>query len=46
MRHCGEPWRERWAGRRIGRFGGRWAIEEFTTDHWISVQHQPLKYPI
>jgi DNA-binding PadR family transcriptional regulator len=23
MRHCGEPWRERWAGRRFGRFGGR-----------------------
>jgi len=30
----------------IGRFGGQWAIEEFTTDHWISVQHQPLQYPI
>jgi aldehyde dehydrogenase (NAD+) len=23
----------------IGRFGGDWAIEEFTTDHWVSVQH-------
>ena len=30
----------------IGRFGGDWAIEEFTTDHWMSVQHQPLQYPI
>ena len=29
----------------IGRFGGRWALEEFTTDHWISVQHQPRPYP-
>ncbi|MHA6803453.1 aldehyde dehydrogenase family protein [Salinifilum ghardaiensis] len=24
-----------------GRFGGGWAIEEFTADHWISVQHTP-----
>ncbi|MUL41290.1 aldehyde dehydrogenase family protein [Streptomonospora sp. PA3] len=23
----------------IGRFGGDWAIEEFTRDHWVSVQH-------
>jgi aldehyde dehydrogenase (NAD+) len=30
----------------VGRFGGRWALEEFTTDHWISVQHQPRRYPI
>ncbi|MHA5871194.1 hypothetical protein ACIPM3_40280, partial [Pseudomonas aeruginosa] len=22
-----------------------WAIEEFTTDHWISVQHAPRQYP-
>ncbi len=29
----------------IGRFGGKWAIEEFTTDHWISVQHTPRAYP-
>ncbi|BAY09115.1 aldehyde dehydrogenase family protein [Calothrix sp. NIES-2098] len=29
----------------IGRFGGNWAIEEFTTDHWITVQHTPRKYP-
>ena len=25
----------------IGRFGGRWAIDEFTTEHWVSVQHAP-----
>lgn len=29
----------------IGRFNGDWAIEEFTTDHWISVQHEPRAYP-
>jgi acyl-CoA reductase-like NAD-dependent aldehyde dehydrogenase len=29
----------------LGRFNGDWAIEEFTTDHWISVQHQPRHYP-
>jgi aldehyde dehydrogenase (NAD+) len=30
----------------IGRFGGQWAVDEFTTDHWISVQHQPREFPI
>jgi acyl-CoA reductase-like NAD-dependent aldehyde dehydrogenase len=29
----------------IGRFGGTWAIEEFTTDHWVSVQHTRRTYP-
>lgn len=29
----------------LGRFNGEWAIEEFTTDHWITVQHQPRRYP-
>ncbi|MGE5655353.1 MAG: aldehyde dehydrogenase family protein [Actinomycetota bacterium] len=29
----------------IGRFGGNWAIDEFTTDHWITVQHTPRTYP-
>jgi hypothetical protein len=29
----------------LGRFGGDWAIEEFTTDHWISVQHTARTYP-
>lgn len=30
----------------LGRFGGKWAIEEFTSDHWISVQHRPRTYPL
>ncbi|MGE2724464.1 aldehyde dehydrogenase family protein [Mycolicibacterium pulveris] len=30
----------------IGRFGGQWAIDEFTTDHWVSVQHTPRQYAI
>jgi aldehyde dehydrogenase (NAD+) len=30
----------------LGRFGGPWAIEEFTTHHWISVQHERRTYPI
>jgi aldehyde dehydrogenase (NAD+) len=30
----------------LGRFGGEWALEEFTTDHWISVQDRPRRYPI
>ncbi|HEY2155805.1 MAG TPA: aldehyde dehydrogenase family protein [Isosphaeraceae bacterium] len=29
----------------VGRYNGRWAIEEFTTPHWISVQHGPRHYP-
>jgi aldehyde dehydrogenase (NAD+) len=29
----------------LGRFGGDWIIEEFTTDQWISVQHQPRQFP-
>jgi aldehyde dehydrogenase (NAD+) len=29
----------------IGRFGGDWIIDEFTTDHLITVQHEPLAYP-
>ncbi|MBB3191907.1 aldehyde dehydrogenase family protein [Halomonas cerina] len=29
----------------LGRFNGDWAIEEFTTDQWISVQHSPRGYP-
>lgn len=29
----------------IGRFNGRWAVDAFTTDHWISVQHVPRRYP-
>jgi aldehyde dehydrogenase (NAD+) len=33
-------------GSGVGRFGGRWAVEEFMTDHWISVQRAPRAYPI
>lgn len=29
----------------LGRFGGEWAIEEFTTDHWVSVQHTRRTFP-
>jgi aldehyde dehydrogenase (NAD+) len=30
----------------IGRFGGQWAVDEFTTQHWISVQRAPRAYPM
>jgi aldehyde dehydrogenase (NAD+) len=30
----------------IGRFGGTWAIEAFTTDQWVTVQHTPHGYPL
>ena len=29
----------------IGRFGSEWVIKEFTTDHWVTVQHTPRPYP-
>ena len=29
----------------LGRFGGEWAIDEFTTDHWMSVQHTKRQFP-
>ena len=29
----------------IGRFNGNWAIEAFTSDQWVSVQHAPRPYP-
>jgi aldehyde dehydrogenase (NAD+) len=29
----------------IGRFNGRWAVDAFTTDHWITVQHVARRYP-
>lgn len=29
----------------LGRFNGQWVVEEFTTQHWISVQHAPRHYP-
>ncbi len=29
----------------LGRYGGEWALHEFTTVKWISVQLQPREYP-
>ena len=29
----------------LGRFNGDWAIEEFSTVQWVSVQRQPRDYP-
>ncbi|KAB0265575.1 aldehyde dehydrogenase family protein [Microvirga brassicacearum] len=29
----------------IGRFNGKWGIEAFTTDHWITIQHTPRAFP-
>lgn len=29
----------------LGRFGGTWSVQEFTTDHWVSVQHHRRPYP-
>jgi len=28
----------------LGRFNGRWAVEAFTTDHWITVQQEPRQF--
>ena len=30
----------------VGRLNGKWALEEFTTLKWVSVQHEPRQYPI
>jgi aldehyde dehydrogenase (NAD+) len=30
----------------IGRFNGRWAVDAFTTDHWVTVQHTPRSFPL
>lgn len=30
----------------IGRFGGQWAVDEFTTEHWITVQRTPRSFPM
>ncbi|MEX6507664.1 aldehyde dehydrogenase family protein [Jiella sp. M17.18] len=30
----------------IGRFNGRWAVDAFTTEQWVSVQHAPRPYPL
>jgi aldehyde dehydrogenase (NAD+) len=29
----------------IGRFNGKWAVEAFTTDQWLTVQHAAQHYP-
>lgn len=29
----------------IGRFNGEWVIQEFTTDHWVTIQHSRPTYP-
>ncbi len=29
----------------LGRFGGEWILDEFTSTHWVSVQHTPRAYP-
>lgn len=29
----------------IGRFNGEWAIDDFTTIHWITLQHRPRPLP-
>lgn len=29
----------------IGRFGGEWILEEFTTTHWVTVKYEPIQYP-
>nr|WP_298720821.1 aldehyde dehydrogenase family protein [uncultured Steroidobacter sp.] len=29
----------------IGRFGGEWAVQAFTSDKWVTVQHVPRQYP-
>lgn len=29
----------------IGRFNGHWAVEAFTTDQWLTVQHGPRRFP-
>lgn len=29
----------------LGRFNGNWAIEEFSTVQWVSVQRSPRQYP-
>lgn len=29
----------------LGRFNGDWAIDEFTTDHWITIQTGPRPFP-
>ncbi|MGK9465193.1 aldehyde dehydrogenase family protein (plasmid) [Streptomyces sp. G6] len=28
----------------LGRFGGDWVVDEFTTHHWVSLQHAPRDF--
>lgn len=30
----------------LGRFNGRWILEEMTRTHWVSVQHEPHPFPL
>ena len=30
----------------IGRFGGKWVMDEMTRVQWVTVQHEPRQYPI
>lgn len=30
----------------LGRFGGAWAMHEFTKERWLTVQHEQRSYPI
>lgn len=30
----------------VGRFNGKWALEAFTTDQWVTVQHTSRPYPL
>jgi aldehyde dehydrogenase (NAD+) len=29
----------------IGRFNGLWAVAAFTTEQWVTVQHEPSRFP-
>ena len=29
----------------LGRYGGEWSLDEFTTTRWVSVQKQPRPFP-
>ncbi|MDB6032243.1 MAG: Aldehyde dehydrogenase [Verrucomicrobiales bacterium] len=42
----GGRWRRGEKNSGIGRFSGRWAVDAFTTNHWITIQHQPREYPV
>jgi aldehyde dehydrogenase (NAD+) len=29
----------------LGRFGGDWVVSEMTSDHWVTLQKKPARYP-